>query len=80
MIIEYDRYAIASHFACAIENGDSSGLSDDEIEELECFLDTLPMGSLTWDWSEDEQFCKDKVTGLHSSCVEGVLYVDSATV
>lgn len=80
MLIEYDRYAVASHFVSAIENGDYTGLEDDEEKQLEEFLDTLPMGYLTWQWSDSEEFCTDSVTGLKANCLEGVLWVDSATV
>lgn len=80
MLIEYDRYSVASHFVPAIENGDYTGLTDEDEKALEAFLDTLPRGYQVWNWSEDEQFCTDEVTGLEASCLEGVLYVDSATV
>jgi hypothetical protein len=80
MIIEYDTYTIASHFASAIENGDYSGLEDSEVEELEDFLNTLPRGYHTWQWSEDdEEFATDEVTGLKASCVTATLYIDSVT-
>ena len=80
MLIEYDRYSIASHYVTALENGDYTGLEDHEEEELENFLNTLPRGYHCWQWSEDTQFSKDEVTGLMADCVEGILYVESASV
>jgi hypothetical protein len=80
MITEYDTYTIASHFASAIENGDYSGLEEGEEEALESFLDTLPRGFHTWQWSDDEEeFATDAITGLKTSCITATLYVDSAT-
>ena len=80
MITEYNTYTIASHFASAIENGDYSGLEEGEEEALEAFLDTLPRGYHTWQWSDDgEEFATDEVTGLKASCITATLYVDSAT-
>jgi hypothetical protein len=80
MITEYDTYTIASHFVIAIEYGDYSGLEEGEEGALEAFLDTLPRGYHTWQWSDDsEDFATDEVTGLKASCITATLYVDFAT-
>ena len=80
MIIEYDRYSIAAHWAPASENGDYSGLSDDEAAQLEDFLATLPRGHQTWQWSDDVDFARDEVSGLMADCVEAVLWVNASAV
>jgi hypothetical protein len=80
MLHDYDTYTIASHFVTAIEYGDYSGLEEGEEEALEAFLDTLPRGFHTWQWSDNgEEFATDEVTGLKASCITATLYVDSAT-
>lgn len=78
MLIEYDRYSIATHWVIAIEYGDYSGLEDDEIKTLEEFLEGLPRGYQAWQWSDDNQFSRDAVSGLMADCVEGVLFTQHA--
>ena len=80
MLIEYDRYSIASHWVCPIEYGDYSGLKDSEIKDLEEFLESLPRGPLHWSWSDNQEFAKDEITGLMEDCLEGALFVHSGQV
>ena len=75
MKIDYFSYHIAEHWVCAIENGDYTGLDDDEIPLLNEFLDNLPRNALGWDWSEEGRFACDEVSGLMAQCVEGKLYI-----
>jgi hypothetical protein len=80
MLHDYDTYTIASHFITAIEYGDYSGLEEGEEEALQAFLDTLPRGFHTWEWSDDsEEFATDVITDLKASCITATLWVDSAT-
>jgi hypothetical protein len=80
MLIEYDRFSVASHWVSAIEYGDCSGLEDKEEKELDDFLASLPPGYKVWQWSEDTQFSKDEVSGFMSDCLEAVLFVESSQV
>jgi hypothetical protein len=73
-ITEYDTFTIASHFVSALENGDYTGLSDDDENELEAFLDTLPRGHMIWQWGESEEYSIDAVSGLYASCISATLY------
>ena len=80
MLIEYDTFSIAEHWACAIENGDLSGLEDGEEAELEAFLSSLPAGPHYWSWSEGSEFAKDAVSGLMANCLEARLWVSSSNI
>jgi hypothetical protein len=77
MLIEYDRFSIASHYVTAIEYGDYSGIEAVEEIALNEFLDSLPQGYKYWQWSNDQQFAVDSVTGSMADCLEGVLFMDS---
>jgi hypothetical protein len=76
-ITEYDTFTIASHFVSALENGDYTGLSDDDENELEAFLDTLPRNHKIWIWGESEEYARDAVTGLYASCINATLHIHS---
>ena len=80
MLIEYDTYTIAEHWACAIENGDYSGLSTNEGAELNQWLVTLPAGPLCWSWSDSSEFARDAVSGLMANCLEARLWVSSSNI
>ena len=70
-IKEFFPYAIASHFACAIVNGDETGLDDEESHLLESFqrhlIETHGLGDLILIHAESE-FARDEVTGLMADC------------
>ena len=79
-MIEY-KYTIAEHWLCPLINDDYSGLEDDEVNELEGFLNSLPkhyhfksrMHS-TWDIEEEEPFfAEDEITGLYTNCLNVTL-------
>ena len=72
---DFFTYTIAEHWVCAIENGDYTGLDDDEIPLLNEFLDSLPRNALGWDWSEETNFTHDEISGLMAQCVEGKLFI-----
>jgi hypothetical protein len=71
--MQFDRYEfnIAGHFASALINGDYTGLSDEDAECLNCFInDHVPAGAGHWaGFDEDTQnFVRDEVTGLWAEC------------
>ena len=80
MLIEYDTYSISEHWVCAIENGDITGLTDEEEAELNQWLVTLPAGPLCWSWSDSSEFARDAVSGLMANCVEARLWVSSSNI
>jgi len=55
------EYTIADGFVCAIEYGDTSGLSGSEEAELNDFLDAL--GSGCWEYEEETYFGTCEVCG-----------------
>jgi hypothetical protein len=77
--IFYD-YVLGSQFASAIVNGDYSGLSDDEAEQLDQFIADLPshyhhktkqFKNLDMvDYSQEPNFARCEVTGLQGDCVD----------
>ena len=73
MIIEADVFSIDPHFITAIEYGDYSGLTDQDIKKLESFLANLPTGVKYWQYSDDKKFCKCDITRLMADCVEAKL-------
>ena len=78
MFTEY-TYNICTHYASAIINGDESGLSDEELEGLNDFLDSLEHGPGHWDVSDEEpDFSRDEVSGLMGDCVTFTYYEHSA--
>jgi hypothetical protein len=74
----YD-YVLGSHLASAIVNGDYSGLSDSEAEQLDQFIANLPnhyhyktkqFKNLDLaDYSEEPSFSRCEITGLHGDCL-----------
>lgn len=78
MLIEYDTFAIAEHWVCAIDNGDITGLSDEEEKNLQQFLDSLPSGC--WSWSDSAEFSRDAVSGLMANCLEARLWVSQSAI
>lgn len=65
------NYCIGSHFVCAIEYDDESGLTDEESRQLSEFLETLPRGAGHWSWSEGEEFARCDISGLRGDCTRG---------
>jgi len=76
--IFYD-YVLGSHLASAIVNGDYSGLSDDEAEQLDQFIADLPnhyhykakqfKNFDMVNYSEDPHFSRCEITGLQGDCL-----------
>ena len=73
----YD-YVLGSQFASAIVNGDYTGLSDSEAEQLDQFIADLPnhyhyktkqLKSLMVDYDQEPNFCRCEITGLHGDCL-----------
>jgi hypothetical protein len=77
MIQEYNTYTIGSHFVCALEYGDYSGLTDEEENELENFIASLPRGYHVWQWGDSEEFSRCEVSDTMGQCINAVLFVDS---
>lgn len=64
---------IGQHFLCSIFNGDDSGLTDEEIAELDYGLSQYPRGDLVpLDDSEDE-FARCDITGMMGATVDVLL-------
>jgi hypothetical protein len=70
MIEEYDEVTICTAYLPALFNGDYSGLIDEEVAELNKWLDTLPEEAF-FDVSMDESYYgRDCVSGLMADCVD----------
>lgn len=75
----HDTYKIAGHWLAALINGDETGLSDDESEQLQAWLETLPPGPHMYNVGECAEFARDCVSGLMADCYETELYVPEKT-
>ncbi len=66
------KYNLANCFAPAIVNGDLTGLTDTEENQLDEFLKTLPEGSYLTpsDTDLETNFERCEVTGFMADCVE----------
>lgn len=76
MNLDYLTYQIAQHWMTALEYGDHDSLSDEEIEQINAFLDSLPRNAVSWEWGDEKTFARDEVSGLYADCVEGVLWIN----
>jgi hypothetical protein len=67
---DYYEFNLAAHWLSALINGDETGLSDDESDDLAAFM--LPYTSLqnmTIDVVDEEsQFARDAVSELYADC------------
>jgi hypothetical protein len=77
--IFYD-YVLGSHLASAIVNGDYSGLSDSEAEQLDQFIADLPNHYHyktkkhkifePVNYEQEGNFARCEITGLFSDCLD----------
>jgi hypothetical protein len=79
MKFDYYTYQIGGHYLSAIINGDTSGLSDDENQELNLFLNNLPVNIghfdvQAMDFNNGTKFTTCEVSNLYSECYEVRLY------
>ena len=76
MKFDYYTYQIGGHYLSAIINGDTSGLSDDENQELDLFLNNLPVNIGHFDAMDldNSSFSTCEVSNLYSECYEVRLY------
>ena len=77
MVYDYYQYEISTHFASAIINGDYSGLRDNEIKELDLFMENLPVDNGHFDlvdYDGEGFFSRCEISGLHDNCLNFRLY------
>lgn len=74
--IDTVTYTIGQHYVPYIEYGDATGLEDDEIEECDIFLSTIPENGpegftfMHTTIGDDVGFDRDEIGGLMGECVE----------
>ena len=72
----FDTY-IGTQFPCAIENGDFTGLDDDEDLDLHRWLEAIdttakgysPNAYAYFEYGEESEFEECDVTGMRGNCV-----------
>jgi hypothetical protein len=77
MDYDYYQYEISTHFASAIINGDYSGLRDNEIKELDLFMENLPVDNGHFDlvdYDGEGFFSRCEISGVYSDCLNFRLY------
>ncbi len=72
--IDYYEWTISKHFVCALEYGDTSGLSESDIHDFNCFMlevQDLDKKVNHFDYKDTENsfFTKDAISTLYSDCV-----------
>ena len=67
---KYAEFQVCQSYVVALVYGDFSGLSDEECELVENFIDSLPSGVWCEYSAAESQFCKDSVSGLMADCVD----------
>jgi hypothetical protein len=71
----WDEVNLATHWLSALVNGDSSGLSDEEEEQLDKWEAKLPKGyTIDYGDLEDTDFKIDVVSGLRATTVRVKIY------
>lgn len=73
MLKHVDTTTIADCWACPIEYGDYTGLTEDEITQLKDWLDQYPQA--TFEWQHEPLFAEDAITGLMSTCLEVKVWI-----
>ena len=73
MKFETYEYTLGDWWACALINGDETGLSDAESEQLDAWIASQTWAGKAYHFDgfseEDSQgFCRDDVTGLAGDC------------
>lgn len=74
MIKYWNTLSIPEWSVCAIEYGDYSGLSDDEIALIEGFFQDFPCDRFTIQWGSDREFCISPAFGLPGTCIDADFY------
>lgn len=69
-----EETTIGQHFVCPIEYGDMTGLTDHEEAQLRQWLAHYP--SATFVYKAETEFARCDVTGMMSSCVEVMIYME----
>ena len=78
-MLEYtETFTVPEWAVSYLEFGDSSGLTPDEIAQIERFEAQLAdYGAHTWEWGNDIGFCTDNdIGGGACDCIELHLFVD----
>ena len=77
---DYVEYKIPAWALCAMVNGDTSGLEDDDIAALTEFEEDnfYQFGAGTWDFEEEEYFSHtNDVGGLGCDVVDATYFIDA---
>lgn len=64
------QYSIPTWAICALEYGDYSGLNDEDIKNIESFLDGLPELGGTFTYNDEKYFSNSPAFGLPCDCVD----------
>lgn len=69
------EYTVAEYWLPAIIDGDYSGLTDNEIQDIDAWLEANQERSTHWDTDGYIHFSRDEVSGLMADCVQLVQHV-----
>lgn len=76
MKFDYYTYQIGGHYLTGLINGDYSGLEDQEAQQLDAFLDNLPVNNGHFDAMDldNSSFSICEISGIYSETYEVRLY------
>ena len=67
---------ISTHFLCALVNADYSGMEDNEITQLESFMEANNYADIiSPDESDEIGFSRCEITNLYADCVSVKFYL-----
>jgi hypothetical protein len=83
MLNDYYEYTISETFSSALINQDISGLDDNEVHQLDGFLDSAPQGLIAGTFVIEDgepSFERCDICDLHANCVTLRLYFHNETL
>ena len=69
-----DSFSIPEWSVCALEYGDFSGLTYDEINQINTFATDYPQDKYLWHWERTFHFSNSPAFGLPCECVDVLIY------
>jgi hypothetical protein len=74
MSIEVIRYRLPAYWACALINGDYTGLSDEEEREIKNFLEQVKGGPVDVDWETEGFYRYNDANNIAGDCADFIFH------
>lgn len=76
MSIKVIRYRLPSYWACPLINGDYTGFTDEECEEIKRFLEKVDGCPVDVDWETEGFYAHNDAGTLPGDCADFIFYQD----